>query len=392
MTDNDALPASRRRRLEQRRRRNHLLGIVSVLAMVAGGATVAAYALTGSPTSSGAPDEVALAGGFPSGDRLPELEEFRSADPARELSHADPLRLWIGGDSLAGALGPALGELTAATGIVRTEVDYKISSGLASNVRNWPQHASQAMTASDPEVVVFMIGTNDAAIVSTHDGDRDGVPDWEPDYRAAVERMMDLLVGDPGSPRTVVWIGGPTLRSPAMDRGVLEVNRVFKEEARERSEHVQYVDAYRLFSDEDGNYTPTVVDVDGDAIRARIDDGVHLTAGGARYLARAVFTLLDARFAITEQSDPQQTIRYTVRDGGESSGSSSRSGARSGSNDHDRNQRSTSTTGSSPTTTSSPPDPPATTVPSTTAAPSTTVAPTTSPPTTAATPTSTAAP
>ena len=48
----------------------------------------------------------------------------------RKLDHAHPLKVWIGGDSLAGSFGPALGDLLGATGIVQTQIDYKVSSGL----------------------------------------------------------------------------------------------------------------------------------------------------------------------------------------------------------------------------------------------------------------------
>ena len=41
------------------------------------------------------------------------------------LTTTDPLRLWIGGDSLAGSLGPALGTLTAATGVVAPVFDSR---------------------------------------------------------------------------------------------------------------------------------------------------------------------------------------------------------------------------------------------------------------------------
>ena len=49
--------------------------------------------------------------------------------PARSTTAAQPLRLWIGGDSLAGALGPSLGEMTAATGVVQPQYDSRSAAG-----------------------------------------------------------------------------------------------------------------------------------------------------------------------------------------------------------------------------------------------------------------------
>ncbi|MET1000307.1 MAG: DUF459 domain-containing protein, partial [Acidimicrobiia bacterium] len=240
-------------------------------------------------------------------------------------SHEEPLELWVGGDSLAGALGPALGELTAATGIVDTQVDYKVSSGLATQVRNWPRHAEDAMADEDPEAVIFMIGANDATIVSSQDTDGDGVPDWEPDYRMKVARMMDLFLDD-NPQRTLFWIGAPPIRTDSRNRGVIELNRVMKEEAEKRAPNVVYVDAYDLFADANGEYTDTVELEDGSTIRVRIGDGVHFTPVGAEYLARSVFALLDGRFNINAQADPDNRIDYSVRSGGPNGDGGSGSG------------------------------------------------------------------
>ena len=116
-----------------------------------------------------------------------------------------PLDLWVGGDSLAGLLGPALGDQVGATGIVKTVIDYKTSSGLWSNdIRNWDQRATEQMALVKPEAVVFIIGANDTPVVNNVDSNGDKIPDWETEYRLKVARMMDLLIGP--AHRTVFWL------------------------------------------------------------------------------------------------------------------------------------------------------------------------------------------
>lgn len=361
----DATPTSRSTRLANRRRRMRLLGVLGAAAVVGAGVTVAAFANTGGSPGAAPATEEATADAR---GELPELDALGGDEvPTRPLSHEAPLRVWVGGDSLAGALGPALGELGAQTGIVDTTIDYKVSSGLADQgIRDWPEHAADVMPAADPEVVVFVIGTNDASIVNSHDGDGDDVPDWEPGYRSRVAEMMDVLAGSAGD-RLVLWVGAPTMRDPSRDRGVVEVNRVAREEAGRRAGVVVYVDAYRLFAGDDGGYTDRIILDDGRTIRVRIGDGVHFTPQGAQYLANTVFALLDERYDIAAQAEPGRRIDYTIDGGGTEvrSGSPSR---RSGSGSGGR----TTTTGAPPTTEAATTAPPATT---TTVATTTTAAP-----------------
>jgi hypothetical protein len=384
MADDDVQPNSRSDRLARRRRRVRWAVILLVAAIVGGAGTVAAFTLTGDDATSQAapqphaehPDK-----SFKDEKDLPELSQINSDTiVTRPLSHDDPLRLWVGGDSLSGATGMALGALTAPTGIVKTQVDYKVSSGLTNRIRDWQPYAKTAMTKNDPEVVVFMVGANDTKIVNSQDRDGDGIPDWQPEYRAKVDAMMDILVGD--SPkRLVLWIGSPTLRDTTENRGAQQLDTIMREEAAKRKPDVLYVDAYRLFSDINGGYTDTLTNADGKRVRVRVGDGVHVTPAGAEYLANAVFALLDARWHINEQSDPAHRIGYEIMHGtGEGSGSS-RSGSGSGSSH--RATTTTPRTGGSSTSTPETVDEPTTvdptqetTVPTTGATTPTSVLPT----------------
>jgi hypothetical protein len=305
---------SRRDRLVARRGRRTQIVVAAVVVVIAAAVAVAAYALnTQDPRAQAA------------GPKAPEPASLGADDPfvsprvakapaLRSLDHAHPLRLWIGGDSLAGSFGPALGDRVGATGVVQTLIDYRVSSGLWSNdVRNWYQRATDQMAFYRPEAVVFMIGTNDAPVVNQVDANGDGVPDWQTHYRLEVARMMDLLVGS--SHRTVFWLGPPTLGTRSMDRGAAAIGRVMRDEAAKRAPDVVYIDTYKLFSTNDGTYSRRILDERGQEIVARISDGVHFTADGAQYLARAVFSLIDARWRISKQADLTQPIGWSLAPG-----------------------------------------------------------------------------
>jgi hypothetical protein len=396
-------PTSRRARLlaQRRRRRRRFLVALSVATVALG--TAGAFALAGDDepgekrAASPAPDVSVAAG---EGGPVATIPADDVPQPPRVISHDAPLRLWIGGDSLAGALGPALGEIAGATGVVDAQLDYRVSSGIADDgVRDWSERAAEQMTLYDPEAIVFEIGTNDASIVNDRTN-ADGAPEWEPAYRVQVARMMDVLRGDDENPRTVLWVGAPPMRTEWRDEGVRELNRVMREEAAKRSPDVTYVDAYALLADEDGEYTDSVPTLSGAVERVRISDGVHLTAAGAEYLAAVLYAMLDARWEIERHADRSQPIGWSESSGsgGGSSGSGSGSGSGSsgsggsggdGGSDGDDpgsgDGGGTADTAPAATTPPVAPSAPATNPPATTAAPAT-------PPSSASTPQTSAAP
>jgi hypothetical protein len=379
--DTTLVPAATRRdRLSAHRRRRRTRVVIAVAAfVVASGAAVAAA----SYNHSGSKPVSAATNGRTADDVVHQavghVKTTKHTTPPRVLTHAAPLNLWIGGDSLAGEIGPALGKITGATGVVHAQVDYKVSSGLASNdIRDWQTRAVQQMAQYNPEVVVFEVGTNDASIVNDTKN-ADGTPAWQPVYRVKVARMMNTFVGDPKHPRTVFWVGAPTMSLGWRDKGVQALNEVMKEEAQKRAPNVIYVDAYSLFS-LNGQYSSSIRTLGGNIETVRIGDGVHLTDAGANYLGLVLFSLLDQHFDITKHADPAEPINWD-----ESLGSSGNSGS-SGSSGSccNSNRGGGSQSGNSNATTPDTPAPPSsfeTTVPSSTPGNSST-SPATSPSTT----------
>jgi hypothetical protein len=183
------------------------------------------------------------------------------------------------------------------------------------------------MAADDPELIVFMIGTNDTPAVNKVDANNDGTPDWEVSYRAKVDHMMDTFVG--ANHRMVLWLGAPTLGTN-QNSAAIELDRVMQEEASKRGPDVAYVDTYKLFEDENGEYSSRILDENGKQIYARISDGVHFSEDGAKYLARAVLQLIEARWHLLKQADTAEPIGWSYASGsgelvpGYNSGSHSR--------------------------------------------------------------------
>jgi lysophospholipase L1-like esterase len=356
-------PAARRRRRIQRR----ILvgGSIGVLVVFLG--------LWFSDTIRIPTDGPRFAGGaeLSSGDDgRPAAVAGADAPARRALNPLDPLRLWIGGDSLAGALGPALGQMTAQTGVVQPWYDSRVSTGLLADAGiDWPEHAREQLETTDPEVVVFVIGTNDAVIYD----DSKAAP-----YALLTEEMMRVLVGDG---REVYWVNIPVMADEDHEENVQKVNAIQEEVARTKfADHVTVIDAHTLFADETGEYVASLPDENGRRVSVRAGDGIHLSAAGGNRLALEIFDELNADWRILEQAVAGQAKRVIAARGsdvvpgggsggsgsGSSSGSSRWSGSSSGSGSGGGTTSTTAATVPATSPTSAPPaTSPSTTPPST---------------------------
>ena len=235
------------------------------------------------------------------------------------LTSADPLRLWIGGDSLAGSLGPSLGDLTGKTGVVQPTFDARVSSGLLSPAfLDWPEHGREDMELYNPEVTVFIIGANDAKNIAKGT-ERD--PKWRAQYAALVEEMLTVLRGNG---RPVYWVGAPVMADSDYSQRVQGVNDVFREVAAKHPD-VTYVDAYSLFSGPDGSFASSLPVPGAGVVRVRAADGIHLTPEGGDLLAQGVYDELDPACQVDRQAVPGVT-KPTI----EAKGSTSVPGTRRG--------------------------------------------------------------
>jgi hypothetical protein len=87
------------------------------------------------------------------------------------------------------------------------EPEYKISSGLLRpEFFDWPAYLASEMALHDPQIVVFMVGANDAYV---------GMP--LDTYRTRVAAVMDQLSG-----RRLIWVGQPNMGRADLAAGTHE--------------------------------------------------------------------------------------------------------------------------------------------------------------------------
>jgi uncharacterized protein len=207
----------------------------------------------------------------------------------------DPLRLWIGGDSEAQALGTALEAITSQKGVIKATLEYKVSSGLSRpDYFDWPAELANVVAAANgPEVMVVIFGGNDAQPLQLADGKVYDVTDqpWQDEYRRRVGATMDLL-GAAG--RKVIWVGPPNAKSATFTTRLAVLSQIYSEEAAKRPDTIAFLDSRILFSDAKGGYTAYLPDASGKQVLMRTQDGFHLSIAGANRLGRAVYTQLQA--------------------------------------------------------------------------------------------------
>lgn len=322
MSDPSAVRARpRRRRVSRRRylvRRGAVVGLVVVVGF---GAVRAAGALAGDgeairpieqTTVVTDPVEITAAGGrsTTTTSRAPDASSTIAAASAVTTTTLppttlpptttvpgpptpeDPARVLVVGDSFAGLWGPPLKTALDATGVVQTEIDYQMSTGLANPRRlDWFARVGERLPEVVPDVVVTSFGGNDFLGLVNVDGSvvaGDAVANedvWLPAYQQRAGEMMDLL-GEGG--RTVIWVGTANHPDPAASAGLAVQDKAAKAAAAERPS-VVFIDTWDLLAGRNGGWAEFVIDPrDNAGIDARMGDGFHPNEAGAELLAAEI--------------------------------------------------------------------------------------------------------
>ena len=212
--------------------------------------------------------------------------------PTETPTAAAPLRLWVGGDSLAAGPSWAVFLDAAATGVIKPQAEYQVGTGLVRNeFWDWPKHMDAVVRARNPQISIFMVGANDDQGIDVN-GTSVRPPDqaWVDEYRRRVDSLMESMTADG---RRLLWIGMPPMRDATYSQSMGLVDQVFQEESA-KHRRVTYIDAWTLFSapGSPGTYAQYLPNASGQSTNMRLDDGIHLNVEGSQYLSRIVMAEL----------------------------------------------------------------------------------------------------
>jgi hypothetical protein len=202
----------------------------------------------------------------------------------RHPTATDPLRVLVVGDSLGIDLGDVLVNDLDQTGVVQATLDGQVSTGLTRpDYYNWPAELATDLARYTPQVVVVMMGANDAQ-------DFPGPPDvpfgtsaWDGIYRSRVLAFMDEATAQGAR---VLWVGMPPMQAPGLSAAMQRIDGLFQQAAA-KNPNVDYVSSWTVLGTPSGQFTPYLVE-NGQEVNVREPDGTHITPGGAQVLSVAV--------------------------------------------------------------------------------------------------------
>jgi uncharacterized protein len=203
---------------------------------------------------------------------------------------ADPLRVLIVGDSLGIDMGGPLQNDLANTGVVQATLDARESTGLTRpDYFNWPAELQTDLAKVRPQVVVIMMGANDAQDFLGPPDVPYSSPQWNVLYAQRVSAFMSLAQSDGA---TVIWVGMPPMQSPQLSAQMSDVNAVDQQQAALRKPPVDFISSWTLLGTPQGKYTAFITNAAGQVLNVRTPDGIHLTPAGGEVLSQAVLSTL----------------------------------------------------------------------------------------------------
>lgn len=259
---------------------------------------------------------------LPSPTTVPTGPTPTTLPPRLAFSPFHPMRLWIGGDSLADTPGASLIDQLAsnrAVGIIGP-VDTHISTGLARpEVFNWPAFLKTVVTTDQPNAVVLTFGANDdQTLTGDGGGESFGSPTWQAEYRRRIGGLMDTVTGIASHPK-LFFVGIPPVKdAPRFSNDYVLINNIVNSEAHARAGRVYYVDTVSALGTGTGGYTDYLANPDGTVVQVRAADGIHFTRAGGDRIAAKILAAMNQAFDLDSWRTTPSTTTTTAKPGNKS--------------------------------------------------------------------------
>ncbi len=230
---------------------------------------------------------------------------FRTVAKAQKEIQPPNEKLLVIGDSLSIPLGKQLEDYFSKIPGIYFKRLGKVSSGLARpDFFDWERTLDKLAATMQPNTVLIMIGTNDNQSLKRGDGTtvHFGEKAWDAEYKRRMNRLFELCAQNNPNVK-IFWVGAPIMGRPDLTKDVERINHVVRSLC-DAKPNCQFIDTWDALADEQGRFTNHIVDITGERIRLRANDGVHLSLTGANILAgRCLQTLEESLPLLRERPD-----------------------------------------------------------------------------------------
>lgn len=198
------------------------------------------------------------------------------------VKNPDAKKVLVVGDFIGGGMAEGLEIAFAAESNIRIVNRTNGSSGFVRDDHyDWPANISNILDEEKPAVVIVMIGSNDRQVINIEGQNHAALSaKWNEEYQRRVANFTNHIASK-GLP--LVWVGQPPFRPRGMSQDMLALNEIYRNHAEKIGG--KFVDVWDGFVDEDGNFSQTGFDINGQTARLRANDGINTTSAGKRKLA-----------------------------------------------------------------------------------------------------------
>jgi hypothetical protein len=229
-----------------------------------------------------------------------EKEKGEENNKSGTITLLPPYRFLIIGDSFVAVSG-GVGEIIENELLNYKETTVKrlgvVSSGLSRrDYFDWYKKAEELINEFSPNIVIVIIGSNDAQTITGPDGKKVasyGDENWNEQYKIRVSELLKIF-----KEREIVifWIGLPIMKEERYSSRIKNINNIYEEQCSKNNAY--FFPTWNIFADEQGRYKPFLKDENGVNQALRQEDGIHMTYFGGKILVKEFMSYLKEKIGL----------------------------------------------------------------------------------------------
>jgi hypothetical protein len=211
-------------------------------------------------------------------------------------------RLAVFGDSMAVDVSKALERLYGEDpNIIIINQGVGSSGFVRPDFFDWPNAAVEQVTANSFDIAVMIVGINDRQTLKLGDQSLKALtPEWSAAYQTRIANFVSAVRG---ANKPLIWVGLPPMSKGEYSNAMVQISGI--QRLAVFGGGAEFVDIYDRFVGEDGKYTSSGPDLNGNRVRMRKDDGIHFSAAGADkvafYLGQAIKNFYSGSGGVTTE-------------------------------------------------------------------------------------------